>query len=209
MPRRMADPVFRAEQWEHRFDPHVAPINRLVDSLGTDGNSGSAVYVAPHQGGTEAPIISLMSNPGPKAGHGGGSGFISCENDDPTAQRIAEIYAVAGIAQHYTVPWNAYPWYVHDTLKGGGLSARQRTAGLRPLHLFLDLLPDGVVLVAHGGDARRSLEAFQKTYPTYTRSRRIKMRMTWHTGNLALTKDREARLAHLVDTYRWARDQAL
>ncbi|MDY0911899.1 hypothetical protein [Rathayibacter festucae] len=33
MPRSMADLDFRRQQWEQRYAPHVAPINRWIDEL--------------------------------------------------------------------------------------------------------------------------------------------------------------------------------
>ena len=29
----MRNPAFRQWQWDHRFDPHIAPINHFVDTL--------------------------------------------------------------------------------------------------------------------------------------------------------------------------------
>ncbi|SDE69964.1 hypothetical protein SAMN05660485_01581 [Blastococcus fimeti] len=31
--RQMGEPAFRADQWRRRFDPHIAPVNHIVDSL--------------------------------------------------------------------------------------------------------------------------------------------------------------------------------
>ena len=33
MHRKMAEKAYREEQWQHRYDSHIAPINRLVDFL--------------------------------------------------------------------------------------------------------------------------------------------------------------------------------
>jgi hypothetical protein len=47
---RMAHHEIRAAKWRGRFDAHIAPINNLVDRLGSiDG--GRVPYVAPMYGG--------------------------------------------------------------------------------------------------------------------------------------------------------------
>jgi hypothetical protein len=38
--------------------------------------------------GVDAPALSISRDPGPKAGGDKGSGFLSVENDDPSAERM-------------------------------------------------------------------------------------------------------------------------
>lgn len=119
-----------------------------------------APYVAPHQAGTGALILSLSSNPGPATHRESGSAFISCENDDGSAARMCALYEGAGIPQKATVPWNAYPWFLHDELSGEGLKKSHIEEGLRPLKGLLDLLPDLAVIMLHGNDAKSSWSRF-------------------------------------------------
>ena len=100
MPRRMADPTFREYQWQHRYDAHVAPINSLVDSLckPEEPERSWAPYVAPMYGGIDARLLSLLRDPGPKTRLKGGSGFLSMENDDATAERICDLVSEARIS---------------------------------------------------------------------------------------------------------------
>ena len=128
MPRQMADETFCVDQFERRYEDHVKRINRYADWLSERG-AARVPYVAPHQGGVGARLLSLSSNPGPKID----SGFISCENDDGSAARMAGLYETAGIFQADTVPWNAYPWFIHDELAGKGLDGTQISEGQRPL----------------------------------------------------------------------------
>jgi hypothetical protein len=51
MVRRMADGRFRDEQWEGRYDAHIAPINHLVDALQAESANAQVPYVAPMYGG--------------------------------------------------------------------------------------------------------------------------------------------------------------
>jgi hypothetical protein len=83
----MADPVFRNEQWQRRFDTHIEPINLLVDELRIS-ERGWLPYVAPMYGGVNARLLSVLRDPGPKTRSEDGSGFLSMENDDPTAEAI-------------------------------------------------------------------------------------------------------------------------
>ena len=90
--RRMRVPGFREQQWDHRFDPHVAPVNDLVDSL-IEGRDGRWMpYIPPYHGGIEAEIVLLYQDPGKMTStvHGG-SGFLGCENDDPSAAAIGRV----------------------------------------------------------------------------------------------------------------------
>src|SRR5688572_10358255 len=107
----MTDPWFREEQWQHRFDAHVAPINRLVDTL-RDSGRGWVPYVAPMYGGANARLLSLLRDPGPMTQTEGGSGFICMENDDATAEAISQYFSDARIPATDIVPWNVYPWYI-------------------------------------------------------------------------------------------------
>ena len=112
----MADPTFRQEQWQHRFDPHIAPINQFVDELRRGGKW--APYVAPMYGGTAARLLSVLRDPGPMTQDDVGSGFLCMENDDPTAETICGLFQDAGIIGSDIVPWNMYPWYINRLPKG-------------------------------------------------------------------------------------------
>jgi len=114
MPRQMAFPAFHADQTARAFTaPHVAPINAFVDSIRDRDGRGWALYVPPHHGGVDARVISVLRDPGPATQLGVGSGFISVENDDPTAERMARLFDRFGIPARVVLPWNAYPWYIN------------------------------------------------------------------------------------------------
>ncbi|MFC8276504.1 hypothetical protein ACFUJR_29020 [Streptomyces sp. NPDC057271] len=87
MARQMADETFRTDQERNRYAAHVRAINELVDGLRDQDGRGWMPYVAPWHGGTEARVLSVLRDPGPKTQDGTGSGFLCTENDDPTAER--------------------------------------------------------------------------------------------------------------------------
>src|SRR5688500_4453317 len=113
MPSLMEDKKFREEQWARRYDDHVAPLNLLVDELGKREGRNSVPYIAPMYGGVNARLLSLLRDPGPKTQTTGGSGFLSMENDDATAETICGLFAGADINAKDIIPWNAYPWYIN------------------------------------------------------------------------------------------------
>lgn len=64
MPRRMAEPAFHEDQWSRRYDQHVEPLDRLTDELGERDDAGHPPYIAPMYRGSEAPVLSLLRDPG-------------------------------------------------------------------------------------------------------------------------------------------------
>lgn len=127
MVRLMRDADFRAEQLNGLRAGHIAPITDLVDHLRNSGQGLWAPYVAPMYGGIHARLLSVLRDPGPKTNvDRGGSGFLSMENDDATAERISGLFAEAGIEASEIVPWNAYPWY--QRLSDGGAAGGRRAA---------------------------------------------------------------------------------
>ena len=75
--RRMRSATFREEQWRHRFDPHVAPVNELVDRLIEQRDGSWMPYIPPYHGGVDAEIVLVYQDPGKMTSvDHGGSGFL-------------------------------------------------------------------------------------------------------------------------------------
>jgi len=203
----MSDEAFRTEQLAQLYAPQVRALNKLVNDLGK-GRPDKAPYVAPHYSATSARVMSLSSNPGPMAGGTSGSGFISCENDDPTAERMARVYEAVGLSTDQCVPWNAYPWYVHDAYPNG-LPATLVEEGVDALVRALEVCPMVQVIVAHGGDAHRSARLLLKRSPL-ARTRGVHVIETLHTSNRAFAASppvRARRWHELLEAYRGAMRQ--
>jgi hypothetical protein len=115
----MGDAEFRSQQYQHRYDPHVKPINELVDCLRDPQGRGWVPYVAPVHGGVDSCILSILRDPGPATQDGVGSGFLCIENADPTAEQQCLAFADVGVTTADVVPWNAYPWYVNGSVASG------------------------------------------------------------------------------------------
>jgi hypothetical protein len=198
----MAERAFREEQWAHRYDEHIAPINRLVDDLSQLGH-GWLPYVAPMYGGVSARLLSLLRDPGPKTKAGTGSAFLSMENDDPTAEAISAYFADAGIPAQQIVPWNAYPWYINRDP-----TPLELDLGLQPLLQLIELLPRLRVVMLHGGAAKRSWRRFIRRYPNIVSGRHLQVISTYHTSRQAFRHKnpaiRSARKEHLRSAFRHA-----
>jgi hypothetical protein len=72
--------------------PHIAPLHIFVQSLRFEGR-GVVPDFDPLDGGVAAKVLFLMEKPGPMTDDTArsgrvGSGFISRDNDDPTAEAI-------------------------------------------------------------------------------------------------------------------------
>ena len=197
MPRRMANEGFRAEQWNHRYDKHIAPINRLVDEL---CQKGWVPYVAPMYGGVNARLLSVLRDPGPKTQASGGSGFLCMENDDATAETICKLFSDSGIKACDIVPWNAYPWYINRVPKAAELDA-----GVEPLKRIIALLPSLQVVMLHGRSAQNGWKRLVRRYPNLIAQKGLHVIETYHTSNKAFWhRDhavREARKEHLRQSF--------
>ncbi|MEQ3553916.1 uracil-DNA glycosylase [Pseudonocardia nematodicida] len=199
----MSDARYRERQWRDRYAPHVAPINQLVDELGTRDEAGHPPYVAPMYRGVHARGLVILRDPGPKAGGDKGSGFLSVENDDQTAQRQDEFFRGAGIDPVDVVPWNAYPWYINRKP-----SRDQLIQGTEPLRRLIELMPELCVVILEGNDAKAGWTLFLSRHGSWIRSRGIEAVATYHPSRQALQHpdpvERERREEHIRSTLRRA-----
>lgn len=104
----------------------------------------------PLDGGTAARVLFLLEKPGPGIHPGG---FVSRDNNTPTATAIRAFMVQAGLPRSETVLWNLVPWWNGTT----AVTGVERVAGLAALAGLLPLLPtlDTAVLVGRtAGTAR-------------------------------------------------------
>jgi hypothetical protein len=196
----MANEAFRQEQWEHRYDDHIAPINRFVDDLRSSPDRGWLPYVAPMYGGVNARLLSVLRDPGPKTRSDQGSGFLCMENDDPTAEAIAGCFSEAGIEASDIVPWNAYPWYINRNP-----TALELQDGIEPLKRVIDMLPRLEIVMLHGGAAKSAWKRFERRFPGIVKERKLHVIKTYHTSRKAFWHAdpavREARKENLRQSF--------
>ena len=198
--RRMRSPSFREEQWSRRFDPHVEPINRLVDDLIAEKDGSWMPYIPPYHGGIQAKILLVYQDPGKMTStEHGGSGFLGCENDDPSAQVVAECLDAAGIDQRDVISWNAYPWFRPDQ---GVVTTSMIDQGLDPMWRLIGLLPDLHTIVTGGAKAPESWRRFATRHPDL--ARRFLHLETFHPSGRGITnggrQTKAEGVAHVVET---------
>lgn len=205
--RAAADTEFRSLIHQHRYDDHVAPINRLVDDLSSGADGRWAPYVAPTYGGVRARVLLHLQDPGPATDRERGSGFLCHQNDDPSAQLLAESLDNAGLDASSVITWNAYPWFRTD--QRAGPLASQIVDGLDPLHRLLQLLPELRAILLMGAKAQDSWRRYEARHPVLTA---VPARSTLHTSRRGITNggqhSRGEGIERLRADLRWARDLA-
>jgi uracil-DNA glycosylase len=133
------------------FHPHMKPLTSFASKLRQRG-SVEVPKFAPLDGGINAQILFLFEKPGPMTAEAGGSGFISRNNDDLTAEATFKFMEQAGIPRELTITWNVIPWW-NGTRKVTGQELREGVACVREL---ISLLPKLQAVVLVGGKAARA-----------------------------------------------------
>ena len=136
-------------------EPHVAPLTQFVRRLRQQRGGDSVPWFDPTEAGVNARILLLFENPGRRADAGLGSGFISADNDDRSAQTMWGIFREAGIDRRRdVVNWNIVPWYVGDQHKIGKVRTSDLDEARPALVELVSLLPDLRVVVLCGRKAQ-------------------------------------------------------
>jgi hypothetical protein len=156
----------------------VAALNERVQSL--IGRCRRDVpWFDPQGGGVRARILVLLESPGPKSIGGPGSGIISPDNDDTTAENFFLLRERAGISRKWLVHWNAAPWYLGQRRHP---SASDILAGAQ---FLAEVIPSLVRLrvVFLGGDYADKCWTLFKRLSGSNPAQEIR---TWHPSRLAI-----------------------
>ena len=113
-PRSMRDPAVRERRRAMLGLPHMIELASYAERLRRPGVE--VPDFDPLDGGIEARVLFLFEKPAPMtavAGNGKntGSGFISRDNDDPTAEAVFNFMRQADIQRELTIIWNVVPWW--------------------------------------------------------------------------------------------------
>jgi hypothetical protein len=104
--------------------------------------------------GINARILLLFENPGRRADAVHGSGFISADNDDRSAENMWHSFREAAIDRSRDlINWNIVPWYLGDAQKIGSLRTSDIEEARPALAQLLALLPDLRVVIVCGRKA--------------------------------------------------------
>lgn len=148
--------------------------------------TGSEVLIPwfdPADAGVRARMLLLLEAPGPMTNSGNkrpGSGFISVDNDDPTAANVWTTRSEFGITDH-VLAWNIVPWYLGPASVKP--KAHEVESGAAALLEVLTLLPDLQVVVVSGRVAQRGWDRHVATVRPD-----LHVIKTWHPSPLALAQ---------------------
>ncbi|MEQ1702151.1 MAG: uracil-DNA glycosylase, partial [Ilumatobacteraceae bacterium] len=119
LPKAFRDHGVLAERTRQLDEPHVAPLNDWVRGLRQRlGPTAIVPWFDPADGGTNARILWLLEAPGPKSTRErGGSGIISCDNNDGAAENTWRTRREAGVDRADVVHWNVIPYYIGTDTK--------------------------------------------------------------------------------------------
>ncbi|RTZ48050.1 uracil-DNA glycosylase [Candidimonas sp. SYP-B2681] len=138
-------------------DPHIAPLTAFVENLRAKRPTWEFPDFDPLDGGVDADILFLLEKPGPMTSSGGkGSGFISRNNDDPSAEATFVFMNKAGLPRKRTVLWNIIPGW-NGSRK---VTSAELRLGVEDLNVLLPLLPKLRTIVLVGKRAQRARELF-------------------------------------------------
>ena len=171
-PRSMRDPEVRRRRREMLTMPHVAPLTRYATRLRARPNVEVPDF-DPLDGGINAKVLFLFEKPGPMTATSGrgrrvGSGFISRNNDDDTAEATHRFMKEAGLPRQDTITWNTVPWWSGIRR----VTRLERAEAACELENLIALLPDlhTVVLVGRtAGQARpylKGLRVLESAHPS-------------------------------------------
>ncbi len=174
-PRSFRDPAqIKLRESVGASSPTVQPLRAYTRDLaqrksgrGPDGVLMKAFVPQfdPAEAGICARVLFLLEAPGPKANPAnGGSGFISVDNNDQTAENFWRFREAAGISEVEAVHWNTVGWYL-------GASRVKPTAAMRAegaVELRDNLFPlfhrlEGIVAV--GKHAQDAMQRYRKLTP--------------------------------------------
>jgi hypothetical protein len=154
-PRSMRDGSVRERRRLMLDLPHVVRLAAYAAGLRESGSLEVPDF-DPCDGGSGARVLFLFEKPGPMTAQGagkGGSGFISRDNDDPTAEATFMFMQQAGLPRKLTVIWNVIPWW-NGTVT---VTRQERIAGAKVVRDLMELLPElrAVVMVGRNAAATR------------------------------------------------------
>jgi hypothetical protein len=155
-PRSMRDPEVRQRRRAMLSQPHIAPLADYAKRL-RDRLQGEVQDFDPLDGGVNARILFLFEKPGPmtdalKKGKSG-SGFISRNNDDATAEATFRFMQTANIPRRDTLIWNVIPWW-NGHVKFTGAERTTAIGELAQLLTMLQRLDTAVLVGKTAGKAR-------------------------------------------------------
>ncbi|MDH6149337.1 MULTISPECIES: uracil-DNA glycosylase [Paraburkholderia] len=142
-------------------EPHISPLTSYVESLRAKYPTGEFQDFDPADGGIAAEILFLFEKPGPMTSSSGkrkGSGFISRNNDDPTAEATFSFMVQANIDRKRTALWNVVPGW-NGTIKVSSAECRDGRQELKNLVALLPRVKTVVLVGRKAGNAEEFMQS--------------------------------------------------
>src|ERR1700687_2639805 len=134
-------------------DPHLAPLTDFVAKLRRAHPDREFPDFDPLDGGSNGDLLFLFEKPGRMTSAGGkGSGFISRNNNDPTAEATFGFMTEANLSRNRTVIWNVVPGW-NGTRK---ITKTELSAGVDALRGFVSLVPELHTIILVGKKSQRA-----------------------------------------------------
>lgn len=155
-PRGHRDPGFLAAKRARLFEAQVAPLQDLAEEI-RQTTGGEVPAFDPDSGGIFARALFLFEAPGARSTAAGGpraaakgSGIISEDNDDPSAQNMWLINRSAQLQREMYLPWNVVAWYIGSTTQIREATLDDLTLARPWLGRLIALLPELRVVATFG-----------------------------------------------------------
>lgn len=169
-PRSLRLSGARDERRKRLLELHARPLTNYVARLRAEHPEREFPDFDPLDGGVDASILFLFEKPGPMTAGQAGSGFISRDNDDPTAEATYRFMEAAGLARNRTIIWNLIPGWNGTR----AIRPEEITEGLVHLSELIGLLPQLTTVVLVGRRAERAhrqieslgLRVFASSHPS-------------------------------------------
>ena len=159
-------------------------VDRLIATRFAAGLPAEVPYTDPLDAGIDARSLIILEAPGPMTNAFNpvpGSGFISSDNDDATAENLWRARKQSGLIDGVLI-WNAVPWYLGPTKRKPRVA--EEAEGGEILRELTQMLPELHTVVPLGEHAK-------DTWRRFARPRlRTAMRTveSFHSGNQAMNQ---------------------
>jgi uracil-DNA glycosylase len=184
-PRSLKDEHEIAKRRQMLRQKHVAPLTAYVLALRRETKKGNRIpFFDPFDGGIEAQCLFVLENPGAKAY---GTGFISRNNPDQTAENTFKLLRDAGLNRDLTALWNIVPWY-----SGTGKEMKQATTkeikeGCQHLVNVIIKFRRLQMVVLVGRKAQKAKSILKQEFP------RLELLEMLHPSNMCLNREKARR----------------
>ena len=167
-PRTNRDPQEIARKLALLDEPRIKPLSDFVRRLRAErGGDESIPWFDPTEAGTKARILMLFEAPGRRAIAQQGSGFISPDNNDGSAQNMWELLREAGIDRGREIAaWNVVPWYIGSERRVRAAQDEDIREAREALARLLLLLPELRIVLLFGKPAAKAWERAGVDLPT-------------------------------------------